>query len=347
MRCGHDDTFSGPRAVIVGNVHGVSPSSPRAQADDESFPTPPVRVAIGVLTYLRPVGLRRLLGHLAELEIPDRVEVRVVVVDNDPDRSAEAAIDEFGDTRIQVHYVCEPTRGITPGRNRTVAEARAWGADHVCCIDDDEWPATDWLAQLLATRDATGADVVTGPVLPVFDLPPPAWVTKGGFFDRPRYPHNSEIGYATTSSVLIDMNLFESWDEPFDHDFGLSGGSDTHLFAQLKDRGCTIAWSDTAIVYEAIPASRVDTRWILRREYRRGQTLSRSLRRRSPSPWQLVRRVANAVLQIGRGVVDLVAGLLRGRAGLVTGCKRLVFGAGLITGLLGRRYEEYRSIHGA
>jgi hypothetical protein len=300
-----------------------------------------------VLTLLRPVGLRRLLEHLVGLEVPSDVAVRVVVIDNDPERSAEPLVAEFADRPIDVHYVCESTRGITPGRNRTVAEARAWGADHVCCIDDDEWPAADWLTQLLATQESTGADVVTGPVLPVFDELPPAWVTEGAFFDRPRYPHNSEIGYATTSSVLMGMQLFDGWDEPFDHDFGLSGGSDTHLFAQLKDRGCTIAWSDTALVHEAIPASRVDTRWILRREYRRGQTLSRSLRRRSPSRWQLVRRVVNAVVQLGRGMVETVIGVARGRAGVIRGAKRLVFGAGLVTGLLGRRYEEYRSIHGS
>jgi succinoglycan biosynthesis protein ExoM len=305
------------------------------------------RVAIGVLTLLRPVGLRRLLEHLAALEVPTGVVVRVVVVDNDPERSAEPLVAEFADRPIDVHYVCESTRGITPGRNRTIAEARAWGATHVCCIDDDEWPAADWLAQLLATQHTTGADVVTGPVLPVFDEPPPTWVVEGGFFDRPRYPHNSEIGYATTSSVLMDMQLFHGWDEPFDHDFGLSGGSDTHLFAQLKDRGCMIAWSDTALVYEAIPASRVDSRWILRREYRRGQTLSRSLRRRSPTRWQLVRRVGNAVVQLGRGIGEVLIGTARGRAGVIGGAKRLVFGAGLVTGLLGRRYEEYRSIHGS
>ena len=309
--------------------------------------SPSTRIAIGVLTLSRPVGLRRLLEHLSKLDVPSGADVRVVVVDNDPAQSAKPIVAEFADRSIDVRYVCEPTRGITPGRNRTVAEARAWGADHVCCIDDDEWPAADWLMQLLATRAATGADVVTGPVQPVFDQPAPEWVTAGGFFDRPRYPHNSEIGYATTSSVLMDMKLFDEWDEPFDHDFGLSGGSDTHLFAQLKDRGCTIAWCDTALVYEAIPPSRVDARWILRREYRRGQTLSRSLRRRSPTRWQLVRRVVNALVQLGRGIFDTVIGVRRGRAGVIGGAKRIVFGAGLATGLLGRRYEEYRSIHGS
>ena len=34
------------------------------------------RVAIGALTYMRPVGLARLLRELDRLEIPDDVEVR-------------------------------------------------------------------------------------------------------------------------------------------------------------------------------------------------------------------------------------------------------------------------------
>jgi succinoglycan biosynthesis protein ExoM len=324
----------------------VSTPSQGAPIDGLS-PAPERRVAIGVLTYMRPVGLRRLLEHLVVLDVPVNVAVRIVVIDNDPLRSAEPLVAEFADRSIEVHYVCETTRGITPGRNRTVAEARAWRADHVCCIDDDEWPAVDWLTELLATRDATGADVVTGPVLPVFDAPPSGWVTAGGFFDRPRYQHNSEIGYATTSSVLMDVDLFDGWDEPFDHDFGLSGGSDTHLFAQLKDRGCTIVWSDAALVYEAIPTSRVNARWILRREYRRGQTLSRSLRRRAPTRGQLVRRVGSALVQLARGSFDILIGAVRGYAGMIRGAKRLAIGAGLLTGLFGRGYQEYRSIHGS
>ena len=223
---------------------------------------------------------------------------------------------------------------------------RNWDADAICLIDDDEWPEPDWLLELVSTARRTGADVVTGPVFPVFDEPPPDWIIEGGYFERPRHDHDGLIDYATSSSVLIDMACLENRVEPFDAEFGLSGGSDTHLFAEMYDAGRRIAWCDRAHVYEAIPATRVGASWLLRREYRRGQTMSRSLRRRDPRVVRFFRRLANAMLQMVSGLVVLIAGLPFGRARWFRGAKLIVLGAGMVTGLASSGYQEYRRIHG-
>jgi glycosyltransferase involved in cell wall biosynthesis len=305
------------------------------------------RVAICALTYLRPVGLTRLLQELDQLTIPDDVEVRVFVVDNDPERSAEPLTHvHAAASPLDVAYVHEPIRGISAGRNASIAAARDWGADALCFIDDDEWPEPDWLLELVSTARRTGADVVTGPVFPVFDEPPPSWIIEGRYFERPRHDHDGLIDYATTSSVLIDMACLEDRAEPFDAEFGLSGGSDTHLFAELYDAGRRIVWCDHAHVYESIPSSRVDAAWLLRREYRRGQTMSRSLRRRDPRMVRYLRRLANATLQAASGLAILVAGLPFGRARWFRGAKMIVLGAGMVTGLVSRGYQEYRHTHG-
>lgn len=308
----------------------------------------PMNIVVSALTYLRPQGLARLLGSLAALDRPPGSEVSVIIVDNDPERSAESIATAGGAAGgYEVTYLCEPARGISTARNTAVAAAVARGADAICFIDDDEWCEPDWLCQLVATAEATGADVVTGPVLPVFEQTPPTWVTRGGFFDRPRHEHNEPLDYATTSSVLISTRCFADRPAPFDIEFGLSGGSDTHLFAELLDDGFAIAWCDRAIVYETIPPTRVSISWMLRREYRRGQTLSRSLRRRRPAPIRYVRRVVNGALQILIGVIRLPVGLVRGDHRWLHGAKDVVLGAGMLTGLMGRRYEEYRTVHGS
>lgn len=306
------------------------------------------RIAVCALTYLRPVGLARLLDELDRLTIPDDVEVGVFVVDNDPERSAEeVATRHAAASRLGLVYVHEPTRGISAGRNASIGAARTWGADALCFIDDDEWPDPAWLVELVSTARRTGADVVTGPVFPVFDEPPPRWITEGRYFERPRHDHDSLIDYATTSSVLIDMRCFGGRAEPFDAEFGLSGGSDTHFFAELLDAGGTIAWCDRAHVHEAIPASRVDAGWLLRREYRRGQTMSRSLRRRDPRVARYLKRLGNATVQVVSGAAVLVVGLPFGRARWFRGAKMIVLGAGMVTGLVSNGYQEYRRIHGA
>ena len=306
-----------------------------------------MRLAVCALTYHRPEGLRRLLHRLEQLEVPHGNHMFVVIVDNDPEGSARELVESVAeDTSWDVLYENELERGISAARNAAVRSGLNAGADAIVFIDDDEWPDADWLAEFIATQHATGADIVTGPVLPVFDEPAPHWVLAGGFFDRPRFPHNSTIPYATTSSVLMMSSCFDGRPVPFDPDFGLSGGSDTHLFAELSDAGCVMAWSDRAIVYEAIPASRVEASWLVRREYRRGQTLSRSLRRRNSSGARLFRRAVRGVLEMLTGCVGALVGVVGGRHHRVRGAQRAAFGAGMITGLLDFRYDEYRTIHG-
>lgn len=306
-----------------------------------------MRIALCALTYRRPAGLAALLGGIAELLLPDDVVVEVVIVDNDPDGSAaqQVALAPAGPVG-HAAYVHEPQRGISAARNAAVNAARQREADAICFIDDDEIPAPDWLTEFVAAQRTTDADVVTGPVFPRFDEPPPDWVIEGEFFERPRHRHLERIDYATTSSVLIMMRAIADRPEPFDPAFGLSGGEDTHLFAQLHESGHTIVWCDTARVDESIPSSRVDQRWLLRREYRRGQTLSLSLRARHPGLARPLRRIVNALVQIVRGSAVTLIGLAIGRAARLRGVRQVAFGCGMITGLAGRRYQEYTTTHG-
>jgi succinoglycan biosynthesis protein ExoM len=306
-----------------------------------------VLCAVCALTFHRPEGLDRLLRSLEGLAVPDGHEMSVIIVDNDPDGSARPVVEAATRrTPWNLLYEIEPERGISAARNTAVRLGLDAGADAIVFIDDDEWVESTWLVELIATQESTRADVVTGPVLPVFDEPPPEWVLAGKFFDRPRYAHNSAQTYATTSSVLMMRSCFEGRPLPFDPDFGISGGSDTHLFAQLREDGLRIHWSDTAIVHEAIPASRVDEAWLVRREYRRGQTLSRSLRRRDTRRWRQLRRGVRGLLEMLAGLPEFLVGVVTGKHRRVRGRQRIALGAGMISGLFDRRYDEYRTIHG-
>lgn len=309
---------------------------------------PNTRVAICALTYLRPKGLERLLDGLGELEIPDSVLARAFVVDNDPERSAESlVVARAADAPFEVVYHAEAARGISHARNAAVRHATAWGADWICFIDDDEWPDPAWLAQFLETAAATGADIVSGPVEAVFETPPPAWVVDGEFFVGRRHVHNAAMHYATTSSVMIRRSILDEMDGPFDPAFGMSGGEDTHLFAQLRERGNSLVWSDRALVYESVPATRTTSAWLLRREFRRGQTLGLSLRHRNPSVVRLATRGAKGLVEIGAGLVTTLVGLPRGKANWFRGVRRTGFGFGILSGLIGRQHQEYEVIHGS
>ena len=221
------------------------------------------------------------------------------------------------------------------------------GADAIVFIDDDEWPDVDWLAELIATQRATGADVVTGPVMPVFDDPAPTWVLAGGFFDRPRFPHNSTIPYATTSSVLMTRSLFRrAYRSPSIPISGCPAAEDTHLFAELSMPAHAWHGPTARSSTRRFPASRVDT--IVAGSPR----VSAGTDAEPIAPAAATRRVSGSFggsfvacskcLGIGGGVVGVVGGKHRRVRRRPAGR----FGAGMITGLLDRRYDEYRTIHG-
>lgn len=304
-----------------------------------------VSVAICALTLHRPIGLTSLLDGLARLDVPSDAEISVIIVDNDAEGSAVAVVDAWRDRMPwPLHLVVEPRRGIPFGRNAAVAAAH--DADFLAFIDDDEVPDPGWLRELLAMQRAKGADVVTGPVLPRFESSPPSWVTEGGFFNRLRFEDGERLTWATTSSVLIATRVLPAGSPAFNEAMAFTGGSDTHFFMRGEDLGWKMVWADRAVVTELIPTSRVTTRWLLSRQYRRGITLTYCMLDLRNSRSRRVKRVGQGGFQILKGVGLAVVGLPRGRARVVRGLQKVWFGAGLLTALVGKQYEEYRTIHG-
>lgn len=306
-----------------------------------------MKIAVCVITYLRPQGLERLLLGLDELTFPsDAPELEVVVVDNDPAASATAVCDRLRPRlRWPLLYRHEPQRGISFARNAAVAAARD-RADFLAFIDDDEIPEPDWLDQLLRVQASYDADVVSGPVLRHFESEAPVWMVKGGFFDDPRFATGQSIEHPATNNALIRSEIFREMESPFDARMALSGGEDTHFFLRLARQGRRMVWADEAIVREAIPATRARAAWILQRAFRRGNTWSLCERELQPSMRVAGLRVAKGVARIGLGLALLPLAPLRGRDALVKSLQYIWFGAGNLAGLLGLRYQEYKVVHG-
>lgn len=303
------------------------------------------KVAICVATLHRPVGLAALLRSLAALHVPVDVRLTVVVVDNDAEASAEPVVEEWRERLPgDVVYLVESRRGIPQARNCAVAAAR--DAQWFAFVDDDETVDPGWLAELLRVAEEFHADVVTGAVEPLFPETPPDWVTRGRFFERPRFATGTALTYARTSNALVAGHLLTRTDTPFNEAMATSGGSDTHFFQRVRLSGGKIVWADEAIVQETIPATRVRPGWLIQRQYRRGNTRSLCLRDLEDSPGRRLKRVAAAAVHAGRGILIIISSIVRGRVALLRGAQRVAFAAGLVTGLIGRGYEEYTVVHG-
>src|SRR5712664_254520 len=151
----------------------------------ESMSPEKPHISVCICTYKRPQFLKRLLQGLAKQDTGGLFTYSTVVADNDHALSAEPVVREFTATSdIRVTYCVEPRQNIALARNKAVENAEG---DLVAFIDDDEFPATDWLLHLFNARLNYGVDGVLGPVKPYYECPPPDWVKKGGFFERPCY----------------------------------------------------------------------------------------------------------------------------------------------------------------
>ena len=295
-------------------------------------------VAICVATFARQAGLRRLLASLAALERGE-VDLRVVVVDNDAGGSARAVVDRLVDFPWSIEYAVEPHRGISAARNAAVR--RVGEVEFVAFVDDDEWVEPAWLVELVRAQLRTDADIVVGPVLPDFAAPPPRWFSKGRFLEPYEHRPDEPLWYAYTGNALVRRSVLEPADAPFSERFGLLGGEDTHFFMRVYIKGARIVWAPEARVHESIPAERMTESWLVRREYRRGNTLSLCLRDLEDSRLRRVKRVGHGVFRIGQGATLALASPLGGRATFVRGAQRIAFGAGLLTGLGAHSFRAY------
>lgn len=301
-------------------------------------------VAVTLATYRRPDGLARILPALVQqaASVADTAEVIVIVIDNDPDGSAEAQVAEHPGTQ----YVHEPTPGIAAARNAGLDAAAAVGADAVVFIDDDELPDPGWLAALVGAWLDWGCEGVWGPVEYVYESAPSEWVAASGMFARLRHETGAAMSEAATNNLLLSLPFLRRHGLRFDTAFGLTGGSDLRITRALIAAGGRIRWCDEAVVSEVVPDARATPQWVLTRTAR---STNVSLRTdldivRGPARVRLVLDAA------ARGAYRMTRGTLRerraARAGRIpeaaAAARDRARGLGQWQALIGYRRNEYR-----
>ncbi len=293
----------------------------------------PVDVAICIASFRRPDGLAALLRAIAEQTFAGPApSLAVVIVDNDAEASARAVAERArAELSLPIDYRVEPRRGIPHARNAALAAALE-RARWIAFIDDDELPTPGWLDALLAVAERTGADVVTGPVVPRFAAAPARWIAEGGFFASPRHADGARVGSASTNNALVRTRCLLETRARFDERF-VPLGEDIELFERLAASGRAIAWADAAIVYDVVPPQRATLRWILTRAWRAGSAHTRVDRAHA------ARGVAGGVLFVALRGMALGTARALGAFGLARraqGLQIASYGAGRARGLLGR-----------
>jgi succinoglycan biosynthesis protein ExoM len=231
----------------------------------------PVSLTIIVPTFRREAYLSPLFLAVAAERASVTVAVDLVLVDNSPEASAREIAATAPDF---VRYVHEPRTGVAQARNRGVAEATG---SHVIFLDDDETPASGWLAAFAAAA-RRGAKAAFGAVEPVFEAAPPvpllAPLTRV-FSRRLPAPAGSEVqhlrAYLGSGNSMFAKTTLALVDPPFDPAFD-KGGEDVWLFRHLaEDHHIPMLWCPEALVREIVPASRATLAFLRARRFSDGQ----------------------------------------------------------------------------
>jgi succinoglycan biosynthesis protein ExoM len=280
-----------------------------------------------------------------------REKFDVVVVDNDPDRSAITALADYPEPdgwRLIVAHEERP--GIAAARNRGLGIA-AGHYNFYCFVDDDEVVPPHWLDGVMNWANQESVDAVSGPVRSVFATEPPAWARLGGFFEAPETESGRHVPQAATNNLVMKADALERFGvSRFDERFSESGGSDIFLTAQLVTAGATIVWDNGMEVVETVPLERCRGTWIARRAIRTGGTHGRVMLWRPDTgvgrPGSFLRRL----VVVAHGLARMLAGALavltcplvnhyaRGAGGL----RKLLRGIGFVGVGFGLYVNEYR-----
>lgn len=282
-------------------------TTPDARFEDD------VPVTICVTTRKRP----ELLGGLLR-SIVDRAEFdpgthlhEVLVIEGDPDRSAESVVAEVASTtEMPMRYVVHQPTGLARARARALAETPPGGI--LAFADDDEEVDTDWPAGLIRTMRETGAHLVAGHVVRRVPAGAPAG-PAAALLRRTTHPHGAKMIAAPTANLAIDVDAVRGVGVDFDPAYDHSGGEDSAFTSSAVRAGLTIRWSEVGVLSEHVPAERLTESW-MRTRARHGAATWLQVQAGARHP--LVHRaivVASAIGWALRGVARRFLGAVTGR----------------------------------
>jgi succinoglycan biosynthesis protein ExoM len=249
-----------------------------------------VRVVVCICTFRRASIVTAIESACAQI-VPDSVDYRIVVIDNDMAPTAEKMVRAFAtNARINIEYRHVPGSNISIARNAGLESAAS--SDWLAFLDDDEVASYNWLSRLLDRRYS--ANAIIGPCRAVYQDKTPRWIKYGDYHScLPNQRDDDAIKTGHTSNALIDMKFVTENHLGFEISLGNVGGEDTMFFRKMYEQGGVLRFSSDAIVYEDVAPDRLNVYWIAERRYRSGQTHAMMVRRFEPEQFRRLPWVAS------------------------------------------------------
>jgi hypothetical protein len=194
---------------------------------------------------------------------------------------------------------------------------------------------------MVRTAGRYGADIVGGPVFPVYEQKD-HWLTRTGLFMPPRWRSGVVPMIFGAGSMLARTSVLADYlTEPFPNEYAFTGGSDLDFFRRCRSDGCRFAWAGEAHVFETTPAARLALSWLLRRAFRDGNILTRIDRKYRPGPRHAIIRWVKGLGLLLYGTSSLPFSSLRGRCSIARSLYAAARGTGRLAAEFNWLYQEY------
>lgn len=237
-----------------------------------------------VCTYNRSQSLADTLRALRALTVPPTLSWELVVVDNNSKDDTRAVVDSAAADFPQLRYLFQPLQGLSHARNMGIEAARG---DVLLFTDDDVLPEPDWLTRIVAGMREHGADACGGYIAPIFEMPPPRWLTPrfhGFLAVRAERTDDYSIESAGQApfgaNMAVRRTVFDRIGR-FDVTRGRTGevlasGEDGELFERILAAGLPVWFLGSARVHHKVEAFRLTKRYLRRWRYQNSRNIALS-----------------------------------------------------------------------
>jgi glucosyl-dolichyl phosphate glucuronosyltransferase len=273
-----------------------------------------MKISVIICTANRSQRLLKTLKSIATSSLPESVEWEVLIVDNNSSDATRQLSEEFCRyNSTHFRYVFEPKSGKSHALNRGIVEATG---DVLAFTDDDVTVETTWIRNLTANLEGgkwAGAAGRTFPEQP-FELPNwlspkrPHALAPLALFDPPLDAGPLKIS-PYGNNMAFHKSVFERHGG-FRIDLGPGLGSgvpqkseDSEFGNRLLAAGEQLRYEPSAIVYHAIPTTRVQKSYFLDWWFDKARADIRVLGSSAPVGWSLAGVPIGLFRRLGRWTV--------------------------------------------
>lgn len=230
-----------------------------------------MNVAVILCTYNRCASLAKALESVARSTVPDSIQWKVLVIDNNSNDATRSVVEGFcrrDPSRFQ--YLFEPKQGKSHALN---LGCRVANADVLAFMDDDVEVDSHWLHNLTVPFTNGTWSGVGGRILPEAGFVPQRWMDvhgRRGLAPLAVFDLGTEAGELNEAPFGTNMafrkEVFEKYGD-FRTDLGPQGEAevrkteDSEFGSRLLAAGERFWYEPSAIVYHAIPSKRANKKY--------------------------------------------------------------------------------------